>query len=138
MFYKTGLLSRGLTIERGLTFQYLRYVYSWFSLEEASKSSSLHMHFEMWLLNREEVWPNFLMGSIPKNLSNWMIGSQNGLENWQEKGKFSDFVITFTFLFYILAETWPKVWKYSFSTWPQNMCSTNSPTFLLYTIDKVQ
>ena len=25
MFYKTGLLSRGLTIERGLTFQYLRY-----------------------------------------------------------------------------------------------------------------
>ena len=26
MFYKTGLLSRGLTIERGLTFQYLRYV----------------------------------------------------------------------------------------------------------------
>ena len=26
MFYKTGLLSRGLTIERGLTFQYLRYI----------------------------------------------------------------------------------------------------------------
>ena len=25
MFYKTGLLSRGLTIERGFTFQYLRY-----------------------------------------------------------------------------------------------------------------
>ena len=25
MFYKTGLLSRGFTIERGLTFQYLRY-----------------------------------------------------------------------------------------------------------------
>ena len=25
MFYKTGLLSRGLFIERGLTFQYLRY-----------------------------------------------------------------------------------------------------------------
>ena len=28
MFYKTGLLSRGLTIERGLTFQYLRYICS--------------------------------------------------------------------------------------------------------------
>ena len=28
MFYKTGLLSRGLTIERGLTFQYLRYAHN--------------------------------------------------------------------------------------------------------------
>ena len=43
MFYKTGLLSRGLTIEAGLTIKYLRYVIVYFDILSVcivSKASS--------------------------------------------------------------------------------------------------
>ena len=42
MFYKTGLQSRGLTIERGLTFQDLRYVEYKILLEFFQNNFGLH------------------------------------------------------------------------------------------------
>ena len=61
MFYKTGLLSRGLTIERGLTFQYLRYVaclpilFSFFSVENENHCDFTKLREMLIRTNMEDL-----------------------------------------------------------------------------------
>ena len=45
MFYKTGLLSRGLTIERGLNFQDLRYLKGWQGWQQLTVNLTVKLDF---------------------------------------------------------------------------------------------
>ena len=76
MFYKTGLLSRGLTIERGITFQYLRYSYHTESMTKNQiKASENHQAVQWFFLVLTQ--PLHCVSCIPIWFDKFLCGRKN-------------------------------------------------------------